>query len=301
MNPTPPANPAQPTAPTEQGADARSLTPPPAGRPRWRALLAEPLTHFLLIGLALFALDQTLVARRGDPMRIEVPESAYIEARTLFGKSAERPPADPELKVLIDRWVDNEVLYREGLAQGLDKGDAAIRERVIFKALSLTQAGLTLPAYDEDTLRRWFETNRARYDAPARFDFLEAVVAGDRSEARLQGFVNSLNGKGPSDVDSSLNVFKDRPRANIEYSYGQAFTESLEKAEPGGAWLLLPSAAGPRVVRLQAIKPTVPADYAAIRAQVLQDWKDETLSLLTTRAVRELGAKYRVVRQESAR
>ena len=42
-------------------------------------------------------------------------------------------------------WLDNEVLYREGLALQVDKGDPAIRERVIFKALSLT--GPPLPVF----------------------------------------------------------------------------------------------------------------------------------------------------------
>ncbi len=54
-------------------------------------------------------------------------------------------------------WLDNEVLYREGLALQLDKGDTAIRERVIFKALSVIDASVKLPPVDESTLREWFE------------------------------------------------------------------------------------------------------------------------------------------------
>ncbi|MBU6271540.1 MAG: peptidyl-prolyl cis-trans isomerase [Betaproteobacteria bacterium] len=298
MEPTP----TPPSSPTpDDRAPAPQALPPSQDLPLWRRCVAEPLTHFLVLGALLFALDQLMLGRRGDPMRIEVPESAYVEARTLIGNQAQRPATPAELKVLIDRWVDNEVLYREGLSLGLDKGDAAIRERVIFKALNVAQSGLSLPAYDEDTLRRWFEANRARYDTPVRFDFFEAVVSSDRSEEKLQAFVRSLNGQGQSDTESSLNVFRDRPRQNIEYSYGAEFTQALESAGAGGTWRLLPSNSGLRVVRVEAIKPGTPADYMAIRNQVLQDWKDETLSQLTTRAVRELGRKYRVVRTEETR
>ena len=80
-------------------------------------------------------------------------------------------------------WLDNEVLYREGLALGLDKGDTAIRERVIFKALTMVDANTKRPAFDEKVLREWFEKNRARYDQPARYNFQEAVLAGESSEA----------------------------------------------------------------------------------------------------------------------
>ena len=85
-------------------------------------------------------------------------------------------------------WLDNEVLYREGLALRLDKGDTAIRERVIFKALSVVDAGIKLPPVDDAVLREWFEKNRAKYDEPARYDFQEAVLAGERSEAAVRAF-----------------------------------------------------------------------------------------------------------------
>ena len=106
-------------------------------------------------------------------------------------------PNSEELYALRKVWLDNEVLYREGLALRLDKGDKAIRERVIFKALSMVDAGVKLPAYDEATLREWFEANRAQYDEPARYDFQEAVVSGDKSEAAARAFAVSLNTGAP--------------------------------------------------------------------------------------------------------
>jgi hypothetical protein len=234
-------------------------------------------------------------------LTIEVPESAYQEARSLVQGGMNRQATDADLKILIDRWVDNEVLYREGLALSLDKGDTAIRDRVIFKALGVAQAGLELPAYDDKTLRVWFDANHARYDTPARFDFLEAVVAGEQSRERLQAFVDSLNGHGQSDVDSSLNVFKDRPRVNLVGSYGEEFAAALEKAKPAGEWLLLSASSGPRVVRLQQLKPAELASYDSVKDHILQDWKDETMAQMTTREVRQMGKKYSVLRKGETR
>ena len=53
-------------------------------------------------------------------------------------------PNAAELAALRQVWLDNEVLYREGLALAVDKGDSAIRERVIFKALSVVDTGVRL-------------------------------------------------------------------------------------------------------------------------------------------------------------
>ena len=261
-------------------------------------LLAEPLVHFLLLGALLFALDHLLLAQRGDPRRIDVPDAAYEEAQALFSGNLKRDPTDRDLKVLIDRWVDNEVLYREGLRMGLDKGDSAIRDRVIFKALNVVQADLPAPSIEEQPLRDWFEANRERYDTPARYDFLEAVVTSDRSEAVLRGFVASLNGKGATTTDSSLNVFKDRPQRTIEQSYGADFLKGLQAATAKGAWVLLNSTAGLRVVQLQDVKPAIAADFKALRIELLKDWQNEALAKVTTDAVRDLATHYTVVRRE---
>ena len=110
--------------------------------PDW---MREPLLHFLLIGAALFALDGVLAARQDDPRHIVVGAAVDAEARQTFQAARGRPPTGDELRALRQVWIDNEVLYREGIAMGLDKGDTAIRERVIFKALSMVDAGTKRP------------------------------------------------------------------------------------------------------------------------------------------------------------
>lgn len=271
---------------------------PPKGAVR--SFLREPLMHFVVLGALVFALDQTVLHINGDPMKIEVPDSVTQEAKKLLASSLQREPTAKELKPLVDRWIDNEILYREGLSMGLDKGDSAIRDRVIFKALNITQAGLTLPRQEEDNIKAWFLENRARYDEPMRFDFMEATVAGERGEAKLRAFADFLNGKGTMQLDSSLNVFKDRPRRNIEQSYGEGFALQLEKATAGGDWLVVESTSGWRVVRLMQIKAAVPVEYDSVKSQVLQDWKDEAVARQTTKAIRDLGARYRIVRPVEA-
>ena len=62
----------------------------------------------------------------------------------------------------------------------------AIRERVIFKALSVVDSNVKLPPADDAVLRAWFEAHRAKYDEPARFDFQEAALSGDTSEAAVR-------------------------------------------------------------------------------------------------------------------
>lgn len=280
--------------PENTAIPAAQATPQaPASMLAWRHLAREPLLHFLLLGALIFGADRLIAAQRGDPQTIVVSADVRKESAEIFKSGMKRDPSPADLKVLVDRWVDNEVLYREGLALGLDRGDSSLRERVIFKALSLTQAGLNLPKIERDGLRQWFEARHARYDAPVRVDFMEAVVNIERSAESLKPFVEALNGRGKSEVESSLRVFKDRPRGNLVQGYGEAFTAALEQATPG-EWQALASADGLRVVRLVQLTAGEPARFEAIEEAVYRDWKDDTMAELTTRAVREMGKKFRV-------
>lgn len=270
---------------------ARAVTPPP--RKSWPNWLREPLLHFVVLGGLLFLADHLLVSRADDPHTIVVTHDVDSEAIETFETARGRKPDAAELAALHKVWLDNEVLYREGLALGVDKGDTAIRERVIFKALSVVDSNVKLPPIDDRTLRKWFEAHREKYDEPARYDFDEAALSGDNSEAAVRDFVKALNGGTPGDAKAGLRVFKGRPRANLVQSYGQELAEALVQS-PIGQWQALSTHDGWRAMRLNASIAAKPADFAALRGVVLQDWTDATAAEQRSQAVHALAKKYKI-------
>ncbi len=258
--------------------------------PRW---LREPLLHFALIGAALFGLDHFINGAADSARTIVVDPAVDQEALKIFKEARGREPNADELYALRRAWLDNEVLYREGLALQMDKGDKAIKDRVIFKALSMINAGLKLPPVDDATLRSWFEAHRVKYDQPARYDFQEAVIAGDSSEAAARAFAAALNTGKPGDTQAGLRIFQGRPHANIVQSYGAEFAAELEAA-PVGTWQALRHGDGWRVMRLDAIAPAQPATFEPVRGVVMQDWTDSVMAEQRTAAVRTLAKKYSV-------
>ncbi|MCV2359855.1 peptidyl-prolyl cis-trans isomerase [Paucibacter sp. TC2R-5] len=269
-----------------------SLANSSAGQAR-SAWLREPLLHFLLLGALLFAADHYLVGRADDPRNIVVGAEVDAEAKQIFSAARGREPNAEELKALRQVWLDNEVLYREGLALQVDRGDTAIRERVIFKALSVVDANTKLPPVSEQVLRDWFEKNRVKYDEPARFDFQEAALAGDNSEATVRAFVAELNAGAAGDAKAGLRVFKGRPQSNLEQSYGADFAKTFAAIAPG-EWHALQTRDGWRAMRLDALSKPQPAAFEALRTVIQQDWTDATLSEQRSAAVRALTQKYKV-------
>ena len=138
-----------------------------------------------------------------------------------------------------------------------DKGDPTIRDRVIFKALSVIEASIKLPPFDDELLQDWFERNRAKYDEPARYDFHEAVLPGAPVHGELEALAVLLNAGESAqsgESEASLRVFTGRPYSNIVQSYGAAFAQALETSPPG-EWRVLESEDGPRLMQLRAIAP----------------------------------------------
>jgi len=272
------------------------LTTPTSRRlPGWAR---EPLLHFLLIGAVLFGADHLINGRQDDNRLIVVGNDVTQEAIATFQAARGRAPDANELKALQQVWLDNEVLYREGLALQLDKGDSAIRERLIFKALSMVDSGVKLPPIDDAGLQAWFEKNRVKYDSPARYDFQEAVLDGVADEAAVRSFVTALNGGLPGDAKAGLRVFKGRPHLNLVQSYGEDFAKALEAAAPG-QWLTLKSRDGWRAVRMEAVTPAQPAQFAAVRNAVQQDWTDATMAEQRSAAVAALARKYTIQVEEA--
>ena len=262
----------------------------------WSRFIEEPLLIFTAIAVLIFLGDYLISLTKNDPKAIVITPEIREDIKQIYINSLKREPTPVDMKILIDRWVDNEVLYREGLALGLDKGDSSIRERVIFKTLSVTQAEITLPKLDDNDLQKWFMAHEDQYDSPALINFEEAVVSGKPSKDDLTNFINALNGKGHSSIDSSLEIFKDRPRFTIVDGYGEEFTNALEKLTLK-EWVSLDSKMGTRVVRLIGVKPGDKANFEPLKTKVYTDWKNQTAAELSTKAIRELGKKYKIIDQ----
>jgi hypothetical protein len=260
---------------------------------RFPGWLREPLLHFVAMGGLLFGLDHVLASRSDSPNVIVVGAEVDSEAVETFQSIRGREPNDQERAALHKVWLDNEVLYREGLALKVDAGDPAIRERVIFKALSVIDSNVKVPKIDEQGLRKWFEAHREKYDEPPRFDFEEAALTGDSSEAAVRDFVKQLNSGVPGDAKAGLRVFKGRPLSNIVQSYGQALVDALEHAQVG-VWQAMLTKDGWRAIMLDARTPPKPADFAAVQAAVAQDWTDATAAEQRSAAVAALAKKYTI-------
>src|SRR5262245_15864419 len=144
-------------------------------RVRLRQLAGHRLLHFIVLGAAIFA-----VAPRPDTARDIALDRVTLTA--LEQAEAQRlgaPVLSPEQRATVaQRFLEDELLYREALRLGFDRNDAVVRQRLVQKVLFLAEdlVGVSRPATEED-LRAFYDATRAQWTKPATVSLVH-VYAG---------------------------------------------------------------------------------------------------------------------------
>lgn len=258
--------------------------------------LREPLLHFFVLSLLLFLLDGTLNSSTKNDRLIYFGTDTKSELAATFEESRGRQPNHQELNELIEAWLKNELLYCEGLALGLDRGDSMIRERVIHKMRLLVLNNVVVESPSEKQLREWLEEHRNKYDKPKSFDFAQVYVktkgsAGNLDAEKLLEEINS--GNEPENIGQSAIGYRNRPRWNVVNMFGEDFVQELEN-QPLRQWKVMRSKNGWHVVRLDAIYESEPAEFEKWRAKIKSDWRQYRHRQLANKALQEIRNTYAV-------
>lgn len=292
-----------------QGGDSATAQPR-AANSNWRTrLLREPLTHFVLLGVLIFAAAHYLETR-SQRYVIAMSPAQQQRIAASYAQQYGAPPSPAEMKAMSDDNIRQEVLLREGLALGLDKDDEIVRRRIAQKFEFLLEDRTTAREPTETDLKTWFAAHRAHYTIPPRRTFDHLYFAIDE---RGEGAARDLAGKALTALRAghqapAADEFPGPPvvrllsQADTDRLFGgEAFATSIFGA-PKGTWSgPYRSAFGWHVVRVTEDQPSQTKDYASARNQVLSDWKQADRTARTQTAYEEIRARYRIANDEAAR
>jgi hypothetical protein len=111
------------------------------------------------------------------------------------------------------------------------------------------------------------------------------------TEQSARQFAVALNSRRGGDVQSSVRIFKGRPRDSIVLSFGAPFAAALEQLPPG-EWRMIASKDGARIIQLQKIEAARSPAFEAVQGTVYRDWRVAQEQALLAAAIEALKKKY---------
>jgi peptidyl-prolyl cis-trans isomerase C len=276
-----------------------------------KRLLKEPLLHFLLLGAALFAVNAYVQRNGGGETSTQIVLSLdeLKQLETYFEAQWRRPPTADEFNAMVENRVQEEVLYREALALGLDKDDTIVRRRMAQKMQFLAEdvAAAHEPTHAE--LQSWFDANTDKFALPARIAFREVYFSPDRRGTNARDdAVRALVQLAGQPIDAPLgatlgdpfmlqNYYSDRTSEQLAKDFGPAFAQALFKVEPGAWRGPIESGFGWHLVFVEWINPgRIPA-LAEVEPDVKTAWLADQKQRAWTDAYQAMRAKYTVLLQ----
>jgi len=268
-------------------------------------LIKQPLLHFLVAGILIFAGYQWSAPAVSDIENLEkvIPVDRlallnFMQFRAqafqpeLFSEQLDAM-SESDLEKLIDDFVREEALYREALALGMDQGDYIIRQRLVQKVEFLLENMVNQSLVPDDAvIASWFDERRSDYQIDAVYTFTHIFFdAGERGQEQAQqDALSLLNSANIGDIafnDASqygdrypfLQNYVERTRDFVVNNFTEDFVARLDTLAPSDQDWAGPfeSRYGFHLVMLRSKKdPYIPA-FEEIRERVLDDWRFESV------------------------
>lgn len=271
-------------------------------------VLREPIVHFMALGGMLFLLTHVLGQQRPFS-RITITKDQVNRMADNYRLQYGSLPSSSQLEVLVEKYIDEEVFYREALKLGLQQNDEIVRRRLVQK-YEFLQQDLSTPADPTNSqLEDYYRQHLNLYRVPERVTFTQVYVSPDhRGEraARTEAVALALrlNRRGstrgveqgdrfPGPQDFTALTQEELVRVFGEEGLAQdIFRVALKR------WSApMRSGYGWHTVYVSATEAARQATFLEVRDQVRRDWVESVRAQHNALALSSLRAQFTIERQ----
>ena len=272
-----------------------------------KRFIREPLVQFLALGAVLFAIgllrDDGGSGSLND--RIAITPGHIDRFIAGFEMTWQRPPTPGELEGLIDQYINEEILYREALAMGLDRDDEMVRRRMAQKLEFLTRDLIDAAEPTDQELQEYLDANPDGYRHQPRYSFLQVYLSEERrgsdtnaDAVQLLEQLRSRPGTDLTNVGDALplpTAMADASPHEIGRLFGAIFAENLATLEVGSWQGPVRSGYGLHLVRIDERVDGRSASLDEVRDEVRRDFMSERRNESNDSLMRQLRERYTVI------
>ncbi|MDE0982600.1 MAG: peptidyl-prolyl cis-trans isomerase [Gammaproteobacteria bacterium] len=171
-------------------------------------LMREPMVHFFVIALIIFA--AYAIAQSGNENHLEI-DQREIDARIFMQELSRGEELSLEQRELVTAlYIEEQILVREALSMELDN-DERIHDVLAQKMRHVLSGSIIQPTDDE--LQEYYEENSSRFETPASLTLDELVF--DSRDALADSIVDSLRQNADTDTLLSMSQGTVAPLPNV--------------------------------------------------------------------------------------
>jgi parvulin-like peptidyl-prolyl isomerase len=288
---------------SEQDSPVRGVR---AGLLHW---LGEPLLHFLLIGAAGFVLYGYV--HRGESANTNY--KIYLSLDDLkqldisFVSQWQRQPTRQEFTGLVEQFIRQEILYREGLAMGLDKDDIIVKRRMAQKMEFLSEDVTAAHEPSTAELQSWYASHTQIFALPDRATFRHLYFSIDHhgadakknAQAALRRIAQMPEDTGAEEANADPFMFQDyygdRAPYQLAKEFGPAFAVELFKLKTGQWQGPIESGYGWHLIWIESIASSKVPAFEEVEPDVKTAWLADQKAIQWQKAYATMRAKYEVI------
>jgi hypothetical protein len=208
---------------------------------------------------------------------------------------------------MVEDKVREEVLYREGLAMGLDKDDTIVKRRMAQKMQFLAEDVAAAHEPSTAELKAWFDKNNKKFALPSRYSFRHLYFSPDKRGRNAQEDASHAMSKiAGQPEDSKLaaslgdqfmfqDYYGDRTPEAIAKEFGPQFAVALENLKPGSWQGPVESGYGWHLVFLDTVIPGRTPAFEEMESDVKTAWLAEQKQQAWQKSYAGMRAKYTVM------
>ena len=268
------------------------------------------LAHLLGFGLILAFI---LMLVRGIPQagdatdRVIFTEVDLKQVAARHTRTWNRPPTVDELRKAMERYVREEILYREALAREFDRNDPTVRLAMVRKVMMLGTARAEAIEPSDKELQAYFSLRQQRYRIPAVVDLIQVFVStdkrGDKAQDDAEQLLTELRERDPKvdeldaygDSIMLANVQVDMSEQDLDRTFGKGFSTAVVALEPGQWTGTVESGYGLHLVKvLKRDDATIP-DWRDVRHRLITDIQFEARKAAEDQLYAEIAPRYQII------
>ncbi len=253
--------------------------------------LKEPFVQFLLIGAAIFAASYLFAPPPDEEAdnRIVIGEQAVQTMRDRlhrqFGDRLSEEEIETRLDQALEQKIRMEILYREGVARGLDKDDSIIKARVAALMERFARELASSEPFTPEEIESYYNENKKLFTKPKRISFGQVLFSSQKrgkaqaladcraALARIQSGeltdyaeLEKLGDQQPPVRSAYRGVTPERMKG----IFGDAFIRDLGEADQPGVIAPVESKYGYHIVQLRQVVPSELKPLDDVRSKIEQ-------------------------------